>query len=111
MFALEWCEFCWAVRKMFQAYGVPFRSVDIDSVQYQPDDMGAKIRAAASARSGFTTIPQIYIGGEFIGGATDIMNAWKAGRVQQLLDMNRVAYDKSVDTDPLSFLPGWLHKR
>jgi len=111
MFALEWCEFCWAVRKLFAKYRVPFRSVDIDSVQYQQDDMGAKIRAAVSARTGFTTIPQIFIGGEFLGGATDVLQAWKSSRVQQLLEKNGVSYDKSVNADPLSFLPGWLHAR
>jgi cysteine synthase len=111
MFALEWCEFCWAVRKLFAKYKVPFRSVDIDSVQYQRDDLGAKIRAAVSARTSFTTIPQIFIGGEFVGGATDVLKGWKEGRIQSLLEKNRVAYDRNVDVDPLSLLPGWLHKR
>src|SRR5689334_3059867 len=58
LFALEWCEFSWAARKLFKAYGVPFNSVDIDSVQYQKDDFGGQIRAAVSARTGFKTIPQ-----------------------------------------------------
>jgi len=111
MFALEWCEFCWAVRKMFQAYSIPFRAVDIDSAQYQENDLGLKIRTATSARSGVTTIPQVYIGGEFVGGATDVLNGWKAGRIQPLLDKYHVAYDRAVSTDPLSFLPGWLHAR
>jgi cysteine synthase A len=111
MFALEWCEFCWAVRKLFARYKVPFRSVDIDSVQYQQDELGARIRAAVSARTGFTTIPQIFVGGEFVGGATDVLKAWQEGRVQRLLAKNGVAYDTSVNVDPLSFLPGWLHAR
>jgi len=111
MFALEWCEFCWAVRKLFQACSVPFRSVDIDSVEYQQNDMGAKIRAAVTARTGVTTIPQIFIGGEFIGGATEMLNAWKDGRAQLLLAKNRVQYDTHARVDAMSFLPGWLHKR
>ena len=32
MFALEWCEFSWAVRRFLKDIGVPFRSVDLDSV-------------------------------------------------------------------------------
>src|SRR6185503_4248799 len=35
LFALEWCEFCWAVRKMFARYKIPYRSIDLDSVEYQ----------------------------------------------------------------------------
>jgi cysteine synthase len=111
MFALEWCEFCWAVRKLFAQYKVPYRSVDIDSVQYQRDEMGAKIRGAVSARTSFTTIPQIFIGGEFVGGATDVLKGWKEGRIQTLLEKNKVPYDRGVNLDPMSFLPGWLHAR
>jgi len=111
MFALEWCEFCWAVRKLLAKFKVPYRSVDIDSAQYQPQDMGAKIRAAVSARTSVTTIPQIFIGGEFVGGATEVLKAWKEGRIHAMLEKNRVPFDRSINADPMSFLPGWLHKR
>lgn len=111
MFALEWCEFCWSARRMFAKYRIPYRSVDIDSVRYQPDDMGAKIRAAVSARTSFTTIPQIFVGGEFIGGATDVLKAWNEGRLQGLLEKNGVGYDREARGDAMGFLPGWLQKR
>jgi cysteine synthase len=111
MFALEWCEFCWAVRKMFAKHGIAYRSVDLDSVEYQQDDRGGKIRAALSARTSMTTIPQIFVAGEFIGGCTDVFNAHKAGRLQALLDKRGVSYDRTVQVDPYSFLPSWLHPR
>ncbi len=111
MFALEWCEFCWSARKMFAKYKIPYRSVDIDSVQYQADEQGAKIRAAVSARTSFTTIPQIFVGGEFIGGATDVLKAWNEGKLQALLEKNQVGYDREARGDAMAFLPGWLHKR
>jgi cysteine synthase A len=57
------------------------------------------------------TIPQIFVGGEFIGGCTELFDAWKDGRVPKLLNESRVAYDESVDLDPYSFLPKWLHPR
>src|SRR5262245_23083557 len=38
MFALEWCEFCWSVRKLFREYDIPYRSIDLDSVDYQKDN-------------------------------------------------------------------------
>jgi cysteine synthase A len=111
MFALEWCEFCWAVRKMFGRYKIPYRSIDLDSVEYQKDNLGGKIRAALTTRTSVATIPQIFVGGEFLGGSTDLFNAWKQGRVQSLLSNARVEYDKSVTADPYSFLPTWLHPR
>ena len=111
MFALEWCEFCWSVRRMFADYNIPYRSVDLDSVDYQNDDWGGKIRGALAARTSWTTIPQIFVGGEFIGGCTDAFDAWKEGRLQALLEDNGVAYAKDKDADPYSFLPTWLHPR
>ncbi|HEU4626777.1 MAG TPA: cysteine synthase A [Steroidobacteraceae bacterium] len=111
MFALEWCEFCWSVRRLFAKHGIPYRSVDLDSVEYQKDNRGGEIRAALTARTSFSTIPQIFVGGEFIGGCTDLFDAYKAGRFQQLLDKNGVEYDRTVKVDPYSFLPTWLHPR
>ena len=49
MFALEWCEFCWSVRKLFAQLGIAYRSVDVDSVEFQKDDLGGRIRARARA--------------------------------------------------------------
>ncbi len=111
MFALEWCEFCWAVRKLFARFRVPYRSIDLDSVEYQADNRGGKIRIALAARTAITTIPQVFVGGELLGGATDVLAAWQQGRVQKMLAAAGVRYDDSVDADPHSFLPGWLHPR
>jgi cysteine synthase len=111
MFALEWCEFCWAVRRMFAKHGIAYRSVDLDSVEYQQDNRGGNIRAALVARTSMATIPQIFVGGEFLGGCTDVFDAYKQGRLQTLLDKHGAPYDRSLRVDPYSFLPTWLHPR
>jgi cysteine synthase A len=110
LFALEWCEFCWSVRKMFAAFDIPYRSVDLDSVEYQKDDRGGKIRAVLLERTGTPTIPQIYVGGEHIGGATETFDAFREGRLQALLKDCGVEV-QATDKDPYSFLPAWLHPR
>ena len=111
LFALEWCEFCWSVRKMFTRYGIPFRSIDLDSVAYQENNLGGDIRRAIEKTTGLKTIPQIYVGGKHIGGATELFDACRDGSLQKLLEANHVDWDRSVDSDPYSFLPGWLHSR
>jgi cysteine synthase A len=111
MFALEWCEFCWSVRRMFTAYRIPYRSVDLDSVAYQKDDWGGQIRAALTARTTWRTIPQIFVGGEFIGGATDVFDAWKSGKLPTLLARHSVKHTGDLKGDPYSFLPNWLQPR
>jgi cysteine synthase A len=111
MFALEWCEFCWAVRKLFAQCKIPYRSIDLDSAAYQRDDRGGQIRAVLRERSGSKTIPQVFVGGEFIGGASETFDAFRAGRLQQLLLQRGVRFDQSVRVDPSSLLPGWIHPR
>lgn len=111
LFALEWCEFCWAVRKMFAHYEIPYRSVDLDSVAYQEGDWGGSIRKAIEAQTGFKTIPQIFIGGRHIGGATDLFDAFNDGSLARMLEENNVTWSGPDDRDPYSFLPNWLHTR
>ncbi len=111
LFALEWCEFCWSVRKMLAKYEIEYQSFDLDSVAYQVDNKGGDIRAAIYQQTGLKTIPQIYIGGVHVGGATELFDACRDGSMQKMLEENAVSYNKDVSDDPYSFLPGWLHSR
>ena len=111
LFALEWCEFCWSARKMFSRYEIPYRSIDLDSVKYQEGNRGGQIRAVLEERFSVKTIPQVFVGGTLVGGATELFDAHKSGELQALLDTNNVPYNKGIDVDPYSFLPGWLQSR
>jgi cysteine synthase A len=111
MFALEWCEFCWAVRKLFAKLGIAYESVDLDSVAFQQRDLGMKVRAVLKERIGSPTIPQIYIGGTHIGGCTELFDAMRDGSLRSLLGECGVEYDETVDVDPFSLLPKWVHPR
>ena len=111
MFALEWCEFCWSVRKLMADYEIPYQSVDLDSVEYQKDNLGGEIRVALHQLTGAKTIPQIYVAGEYIGGATEFFDALKAGDMQTRLTAANVAWNQQIDRDPYTYLPSWLHAR
>ncbi|MCZ7599491.1 MAG: glutaredoxin [Gammaproteobacteria bacterium] len=58
LFALEWCEFSWSIRKLFTRLGVAFRSVDLDSAAMQENDFGGSVRNALARRVGTRTIPR-----------------------------------------------------
>ncbi len=111
MFSLEWCEFCWSVRKMMSACDIPYITVDLDSVAYQEDDRGGKILEVLKSRNNWETIPQIYVGDEFVGGATDMFDVSKAGDLEKMLTARKIHYNESIKLDPYSFLPDWLHPR
>ena len=111
LFALEWCEFCWSVRKLFARLGIEYRSVDLDSLAYQADNRGGKIRAVLEHRIGSPTIPQIYIGGDHVGGCTELFDEMRDGRMQRRLHACGAAYRNDVDFDPYELLPKWVHPR
>ena len=111
MFALEWCEFCWSVRKMLAACDIPYVTVDLDSVAFQENDRGGNILSVLNQQNDWPTIPQIYVGGEFVGGATDLFDVGKAGELQPRLKARNIPYNETINRDPYSFLPTWLHPR
>jgi len=110
MFALEWCEFCWSVRKLFERYQIPYRSIDLDSVAYQQDNRGGNVRAALREHTGWNTLPQVFIGSEFVGGATDVFDECLGGRLNQRLQAQGIVVQEEI-SNPYSFLPKWLQPR
>jgi cysteine synthase A len=111
MFAHQWCEFCMSVRKLFAHHGIPFRAIDMDSVEYKEGGRGMKIRLALASKTRMMTVPQVYVGGEFIGGATEVLNAAKDGSLAKRLAKLGITPDPKATRDPISFLPKWLQPR
>ena len=111
MFALEWCEFCWSVRRMMAECEIPYVAVDLDSVAYQERDRGGKILEVLRQRNDWDTIPQIYVGDKFVGGATDLFDFGRAGDLERTLIELQIPHNESIKRDPYSFLPTWLHPR
>jgi cysteine synthase A len=110
IFALTWCEFTWAVRKLFKRCGIAYRAVDIDGVAYQKGNWGGKIRAALTEHSGVPTIPQIFVGGQLIGGANETFAAFASGRLQELLTQHGVPFQDTVGDQLYSLMPGWAQR-
>ncbi len=111
MFALEWCEFCWAVRRFLRDMGVALRSVDLDSVIMQKNGLGADLRKELHARTGQPTIPQIFIGGVHIGGAVDLLAKHDSGELEPMLQAAGVAASGNTKLVGRSYLPKWLAAR
>lgn len=111
MFAFEWCEFCWAIRKLFTRLDIPHRTIALDSTAYQRDNLGGELRVALTAHTAVTTIPQVFIGGRFVGGCTETFDACQRGDLQTLLQQHGVKFDNNAKVDPYTLLPTWLQTR
>ncbi len=111
IYSLEWCEFCWSVRKLFDAAGINYKTMDLDSVAYQKDNLGSDIRAVLNNMTGAPTIPQIFVNGEHMGGATETFDAFNDGSLSKRLESAGIDFDAEMTKDAYSFLPTWLHPR
>ncbi len=96
---------------MFKAIGVDYESVDLDSVAYQEDDRGGRIRQVLRHRVGAPTIPQIFVGGEHIGGCSELFEAYRDGSLQRRLGELAIDFDTDARIDTMRLLPQWLHPR
>jgi glutaredoxin 3 len=67
------CGYCFAAKRLLAARSIPYREVDVSS-----DD--AK-RAWLVEATGQRTVPQIFIGGESIGGYDELAALDKAGEL------------------------------
>ncbi len=110
VYVLEWCEFCWSVRKMFEEAGIPYTAIELDSVEYQKDYHGTRLRSALIEICGTHTIPQVFVGGQHIGGATETFDAYNSGVLEKLLEAQQIKMAAAAE-NAYSYLPKWLHPR
>ncbi len=77
------CGFSGLVVQVLDHLGVDFKDVNV------LEDMG--IREGIKTFSDWPTIPQLYVKGEFVGGADIVKEMYQAGELQQLLADKGVA--------------------
>ena len=77
MYAADWCPYCARARSLLDSKGVAFEEIDVDAVAGARDEM--------MARSGRDTVPQIFIGGQHVGGSDELHELDAAGRLDPLL--------------------------
>ncbi len=78
IYTQPWCPFCERAVHLLSTKGAEFREIDAPH--------GSSARQEATKRSGGrTTMPQIFIGGQHIGGCDDLVALDRAGKLDLLL--------------------------
>ena len=81
--AFPQCGFSGQVVQILDYLGVPYAGVNVLESE--------ELRQGIKAYTNWPTIPQLYVKGEFVGGADIIREMFQAGELQQLLDEKGVA--------------------
>lgn len=78
IYVQDFCPYCARAKALLDHKGVAYEEI------YAPN--GSAARAEATSRSGGrTTVPQVFIDGQAIGGSDDLQALDRAGRLDTLL--------------------------
>jgi glutaredoxin 3 len=77
MYSSPFCGYCAAAKRLLRGKGIEFTEINVL--------FNSERRAEMTARSGRTTVPQIFIGDTHLGGFDDINALDQTGRLDSLL--------------------------
>lgn len=82
------CGFSGRVAQILNYLGLQYRDINV------LEDMG--VREGVKVYSDWPTIPQLYVKGEFIGGADIVMEMFQTGELEQFLQEKGINYSKAM---------------
>ncbi|GAB1361268.1 glutaredoxin 3 [Rhodobacter sp.] len=78
IYTTPFCPYCLAAKRLLQKKGAAYTEIDVSN--------DPVLREAMTARAGGKrTVPQIFIGGQHVGGSDDIHLLDRQGRLDPLL--------------------------
>ena len=83
IYTTGWCPYCTRARQLLERKQVSFELIDIDGSR--------ELRQQMIARSGRTSVPQIFVGDTHVGGCDDLHALEAAGRLDPLLGRGTVS--------------------
>ena len=82
------CGFSAAVVQILSHMGIKFKGIDVLS--------DPAVRQGIKEFSNWPTVPQLYVKGEFIGGADIVSEMFQSGELEQHLEQKGVEVSKAV---------------
>lgn len=81
MYSSPWCGYCAAAKSLLRDKNVAFNDIDVGT--------DAALREEMMKRTGRTSVPQIFIGGQHIGGFDELSALDREGELDRLVDAAR----------------------
>ncbi|KPG83341.1 MULTISPECIES: glutaredoxin 3 [Pseudomonas] len=77
VYSSDYCPYCSRAKHLLASKGVAFEEIKVDG---KP-----QLRAEMTQKAGRTSVPQIWIGSQHIGGCDDLYALERAGKLDALL--------------------------
>ncbi len=78
IYTKTYCPYCWRAKELLSSKGVDYHEVAVD---FGGDAKQLMVERA----SGRTTVPQIFIKGQHVGGCDDLVALERAGKLDELI--------------------------
>ncbi len=92
LFSLSWCSFCRSAKQLLSQLQIPYVEHELDRGRFLEPALQQRVRTRLEALTGSNTLPQLFIGGEAIGGYTDTASALRSGRLATVLTRHGVPF-------------------
>lgn len=79
IYTKDYCPYCYRAKKLLQAKGAAFTEYDVTGDPVKEQEM--------RDRSGRTTVPEIFVDGQLIGGCDDLYALETAEKLEGLLGL------------------------
>lgn len=90
LFSLSWCSYCRAARQLLEQLGIPYQVFELDRGEFLEPRLQNEVRTRLQQLTNSGTLPQLFIGGESLGGYTDTVAARSNGRLADVLARHTV---------------------
>ena len=77
VYTTSYCPYCFRAKRLLEQKNIPFQEIDITENPEQ--------RKKLEKKTGWMTVPMIFIGDEFIGGADELYALEKSGELESKL--------------------------
>ena len=84
VYTTRWCPYCIRAKSLLSRKGISFNEIPVDGDRALREDM--------ARRAGRTSVPQIWIGEQHIGGCDELYALERSGRLDSLIQSDRASH-------------------
>ncbi len=77
IYTTQWCPFCIRAKRLLDSKNIAFNEIPVDG--------DAPLRAKMAAMAGATSVPQIWIGDQHVGGCDELYSLERQQRLDSML--------------------------